>query len=449
MSRDVVVVGGGCAGLSAATALASLGAKVRLLEARRTLGGRSRSFVNRATGDVEDNGQHLFMGCYSSFLEFAGRTGGADAIEFAPRLEVVSIHPGGAVSKLEPASLPPPLDLMAGLARLRGFPVGDLAAAGSLVRDVRRGAPRAQGRTVAEWLDLLGASSAGRAVLWDPLTLAALNLDPGAAPAVLFAEVVKRSLLGGPGAARLGFAERGLDAVIARPARAYLGERGGEVLFGKVVERIETAGGRFASAVCRDGSRHEAGAAVLAVPPRAAAALLPRGASDFGPERAEALGASPIVEVHLWFDRAVADRPMVGLVGSPVQWVFRRETAGGSAAGYAALLRSAADDWIEADGAEIVRSCLEELRRFVPASRAAVLLRWRVIKEREATARFTPANLSLRPPAETALPNLALAGDWTDTGLPATLEGAAASGERAAAILAGKGDSPYFRQERE
>ncbi len=437
MTPDAVVVGAGCAGLSAAVALAAAGATVRVLEATRSLGGRARSFANAATGDVEDNGQHLLMGCYESFLRFAKRTGGLDAVAFAPRLEVAMLHPGGDASVFRPAALPPPLDFLAGLSRLKGFSFRDVAAAGALVRDVRAGAPRANGLTVASWLAAVGVSPAGRALLWDPLALAALNLDPETAPATLLVEVLRRALLGGPDAARIGFPSRGLDDVVAVPAARYLGERGSEILVGSPVERLEADGrGRFRAAVCRDGSRHEAGAAVLAVPPRAAAALLPPAASSVTPERARALGASPIVGVHLWFDREVADRPMAGLLDSPVHWVFDRGRLGGARPpGYLALVRSAADDWIERGREEIAGVAAAEVRRFLPRSRGAVLVRSRVVKERDATARFTPGNLALRPDAETAVPNLFLAGDWTDTGLPATLEGAAASGERAAALM--------------
>jgi hydroxysqualene dehydroxylase len=434
---DALVVGAGCTGLAAATALAESGARVRVLEARRVPGGRARSFRDPHTGEIEDNGQHLVLGCYESFLRFARRTAGADGIVFEPRSEVVLLHPGGEASIFRPAVLPPPLDLLAGLARLRGFPFRDLAAAGSLARDVRSGAARAQGKTVSAWLKALGVSAAGRRLLWDPLTLAALNLDPETAPAVLLAEVVRRMLLAGPSAARIGFPSRGLDAAIALPAMRFLRDHGGEVLVGKPVGRIETGPcGRFAGAICRDGSRHEAGALLLAVPPRAAAALLPPGSSDFGADRAEALGASPIVGVHLRFDRDVSERAMAGLVGSSLHWVFDRgRIEGAGASGRLTVVRSAADDWIGVDPREIVRLAVEEVRRFLPGSGGARLLGARVIKERDATARFTPANLLLRPRMETAIPNLFLAGDWTDTGLPATLEGAAASGERAAAAI--------------
>jgi len=435
---DVLVLGGGCAGLAAATALAERGAAVRLLEARRVLGGRARSWVDPVTGDIEDNGQHLILGCYGEFLAFLRRTGAGSGLLYQERDEILLIEEGGRLCRFAPGFLPPPLDLLWGLLRLRGFPLRDAVAARGLLRDLRRAGSGEDG-TVADWLGELGQSAEARRRFWDPLVLATLNLAPERAPRSLLAEVLRRALLGGREASRIGFPRRGLGALIAEPALRFLESSGGEVRAGQPVTGLEwEPDGRFAAACTRDGTLHRAGAAVLAVPHREAARLLAGRAEEFDRDRAEALAASPIVAVHLWFDREVSPHPMAGLLDSPVHWVFDRGRLGGARPpGYLALVTSAAEQ--EAGWpAERLRSvALKEVRRFFPRSRAATLRRTRVIKERRATPAFGPGHHRLRPPARTSIPNLCLAGDWTATELPATLEGAAASGHRAAAILAG------------
>jgi squalene-associated FAD-dependent desaturase len=434
---DVLVIGGGCAGLAAATALVERGARVRLLEARRVLGGRSRSWVDPATGDVEDNGQHLVLGCYDEFLAFLRRTGGVSDLRFLERSQITLLEPGGRPCRFSPGPFPPPLDLLWGLLRLPGFPLGDALRARALVRELRRPAGSPD-RSVAQWLDEAGQSTEARRRFWDPLVLATLNLSPERAPCSLLAGVLRRALLGGPEALRPGFPRRGLGPLIVEPALRFLKGRGTIVLAGAPVTRLEwDKGGRFLAARTRDDSLHRAGAAVLAVPHREAADLLADKVDGFDRERVEALGSSPIVAVHLWFDRQVADHEMAGFIDSPVHWVFDRGRIGGAKKpGYLALVSSAAEEMARWDRRRLERVSLAEVRRFLPASRVATLLRARVLKERRATPAFGPSHGRLRPEAKTSVSNLCLAGDWTSTGLPATLEGATASGHRAAKILA-------------
>lgn len=432
----MLVVGGGCAGLSAATALAERGARVRLLEARAVLGGRARSWTDPRTGEVEDNGRHLVMACYESFLRMARRTGGADALRFQPRAEVVLLREGGGRTAFRPEEMPGRAGLLSGLLRLRGFPLRAVPGAGAALREAREECAALDGSSAAAWLGRHGQDAAAREALWDPLVLATVNLSPETAPARLVASVLRRALLAGEGGSRIGFADRGLDAAIAGPAEIHLRGRGGEVLRRRKVESIELDGrGRFVAARCRSGERHEAGALVLAVPHREAGALVPPSAAPPTAPAWSDLGESPIVSVRLRLDRPTGAPEMAGLVRSPVHWVFRGRERGAGGPERLALVTSAADGLAGRGRDEIVALAVSEIRRFLPLARGARVVGALVLKERRATPRFTPENLAARPGPGTGSPNLVLAGDWTDTGLPATLEGAALSGERAAAAL--------------
>ena len=441
MSPDVLVLGGGTAGLAAATALASEGARVRVLEARATCGGRARSWLDPEIGHVEDNGQHLVLGCYDAFLAFARRIGSEERIRFQERLELTLAEPGGGMVHLRLPGLPSPLDLLVGAVRMDGLPLAQVAGAAGLALDASRGGPARGERTVAEWLASHGQGREARRLLWDPIVLATLNLDPARACASLLAPVVTRALLAGPKASRIGMIDEGLSSLIADPAVRYLLARNGEVRASSPVVGLELApgGGRVQAAVTRDGVRHGAGAFVVAAPPVSSARILPPGASPFGPAEAATLGASPIVAVHIWLDRLVMDRPMVGFLDSPVHWAFDRGArAGGPGAGYVALITSAADAWAKMSSERVASLAVVELRRYLPAAAGATVRRIRVVKERSATPVFDRGAVRLRPGTRTAVPNLFLAGDWVDTGLPATLEAAAESGHRAARAAAGE-----------
>jgi squalene-associated FAD-dependent desaturase len=439
MKADVLVLGGGCAGLAAATALVERGARVRLLEARAVFGGRSRSWIDAVTGDIEDNGQHVIMGCYEQFLSFIHRTGAAGELLFQDRPEITLIEPGGRASVFRTARLPRPFDLLWGLWRLGGFSPGDIVGASQMMGQLRSGKSDMPGGTAEDWLDAGGQSMEARRRFWWPLILATLNLPPRQAPAALLVAVLRQALLGGKKSSRFAFPRRGLGPLIVSPAVHYIERHGGQALGGQKVMRLEVSkAGRFVAALTRQGQRHEAGAVVLAVPHDAAARLLAGRGGSIAPEQALALGNSPIIAVHLWFDRRVCEHGWAGLLDSAMHWIFDRSVMGGAKGhGYIAMVSSAAGKLAVLSKQQLQRLAVEELRRFFPEAGRAELRRVRVLKERHATPFFRPETLGLRPAAETGIANLALAGDWTATGLPATLEGAAASGHRAAALIAG------------
>ncbi len=440
---DAIVVGGGIAGLAAATALAEEGAGVLLLEARPYLGGRARSWLDPDSGAVVDNGQHLLMGCYAETLRLLDRIGAADGIAWQDRLDVPFIDHDGHVVRFRLPALPSPWDVIAGLLRFPGLGLRDRLAFLRIGRELRRLARRdtaevaaaLDDRTVADWLASLGQSDEVGLRLWWPLSIAALNETPDRASAAMLLSVLRDGLFAGGHAARLGIARVGLSDLFAEPAARYLRGRRCEVHVRSQVRRLLVEGNRCAGVLLGGGERRPAGAVIAAVTPDALMEILPDGASG-QPFFAGAAGleCSPIVSVYLWFGVPVLDIPFAGLLGGTWQWIFNRRAVSGSAGGSftVTLVCSAARDLVDQPREALVRSALGDLHAYCPASRDVPLRGSLVIKERRATIAHAPGALARRPGSATPFAGLHLAGDWTATGLPATIEGAALSGHRTA-----------------
>jgi squalene-associated FAD-dependent desaturase len=441
MRPDVVVIGAGFAGLAAAVRLAGLGARVTVLERRGVLGGRAYSFREPESGALVDNGQHLFMRCYDETLSFLRTLGTDDRIAFQPRLEVDMLGGGGREARLACPRLPAPLHLLAGLLGLRGVGLRDrlgLVRAGARLAAAARGPHSAalEDVTVAAWLDRLGQSAAARRAFWNPLTLAVLNDAPEVASVRWLVAVARRAFLAGPRAGDLGFATCGLSALYTEQARAYVEARGGSVRTQAAAAALEVSGDRVAAVrlaprARATGERLPVGVVVAAVPHQALPPLLPAALAARPPfSDAARLAVSPIVSCHLWYDRPVLGRPFVGLLDGPLHWLFDRGT-------HLTAVTSGAGALVDRRPRDLADAAAREVARLLPAAREARLLRAHVIKERWATPSLAPGAGALRAGPRTPLANLVLAGDWTDTGLPGTIEGAVQSGHAAAALAAG------------
>lgn len=441
---DAIVVGAGFAGLAAATLLAERGARVVVLEARPYTGGRARSFVDPDTGSVVDNGQHLFLGAYRDTLALLARIGTADRLALQPRLRVHFLEPGGAVSEFGLPSRPLfGWSVLAGLWRTPGLSRAERWGLLAVAREVRRhsraaAAADANGLddvTVAAWLHDLGQGERARARLWDPIATAALNEDPDKASAAAFVPVLREMFLGGAASARLGVPRAGLSDLYADPAVAWLKTHDGEIRLRARVRRLVLAHDRAAGVVLEDGTTISAPHVILAIPPDDLLATLPPGL-EAHPYFAACvfMKTSPIVSVYLWLSEPVTDLPFAGFVGGEWQWLFNRAAFGGRAgAGHGVtLVRSAAREFVDESRDALVRRALADLHRFLPRSRRAVLRHSLVIKERKACLSPVPGTAVLRPPTRTPFEGLHVAGDWTATGLPATVEGAALSGHACA-----------------
>jgi hydroxysqualene dehydroxylase len=439
---DVIVIGAGFAGLSAAARLVRRGARVLVLEARGRLGGRATAFPDRETGELVDNGQHVLLGCYTATFEFLRDVGAADNVRLQPQLAVTVIDREGHRSRLSCPSLPPPLHLIAGIFDWDALSWRDrLAAAGMAtpLKNARRelagaGVKAASpGETVENWLVRNGQTPRLRELLWDPLALAALNQPPGEAAAPPFARVLAEMFGSDPRAAAIALPVKPLHLMYAEPAREYIEQHGGEVRSGVTARILMNEVADAVIGVDAGGEPIGADRIVSAVPWFAFPDLFAHDAPALATtiDCARRMTSSPIVTVNLWFDRAILDEPFVGLPGRTMQWVFDKRLVLGDSAAHLSLVSSGAAAVVARSNEELIRLAHDEIVEAMPASREAKLVRATVVREPRATFSLAPGQPP-RPAAETGVKGLVLAGDWIDTGLPATIESAVRSGHRAA-----------------
>ncbi|WP_329402588.1 hydroxysqualene dehydroxylase HpnE [Streptomyces melanogenes] len=432
-----VVVGGGLAGITAALELADAGLGVTLIEGRPRLGGLAFSFRR---GDLTvDNGQHVYLRCCTAYGWFLDRVGGTHLAPLQDRLDVPVLdvaHPRGPrLGRLRRSALPVPLHLARSLATYPHLSLAERASVGRAALALKRldpADPALDGVDFATWLGRHGQSARTIEALWDLVGVATLNATAPHASLGLAAMVFKTGLLSEPGAADIGWAHVPLGELhdtLARKALASAGVRVETRTKAESVSRTESGAWR----VEVGGETLDAEVVVLAVPQREAHDLLPHGALD-DPGKLLDIGTAPILNLHVVYDRKVLRQPFFAALGSPVQWVFDRTESSGLTGGgqYLAVSQSAAEDEIDEPVAALRARYLPELERLLPAARGAGVRDFFVTRERTATFAPTPGVGRLRPGAHTNAPGLYLAGAWTATGWPATMEGAVRSGFSAA-----------------
>ncbi|MFF9300890.1 hydroxysqualene dehydroxylase HpnE [Streptomyces althioticus] len=434
--RHAVVVGGGLAGTTAALALADAGVRVTLLEGRPRLGGLAFSFQR---GDLTvDNGQHVYLRCCTAYRWFLDRIGGAALAPLQDRLDVPVVDAdrpeGRRLGRLRRDPLPVPLHLGRSLAAYPHLSLADRAKVGRAalaLKGLDLDDPALDEQDFGSWLAAHGQSPRAVEALWDLVGVATLNAVAGDSSLALAAMVFKTGLLSDPGAADIGWARVPLGDLHDRLAREALDAAGVRTETRTRVSSVR-ADGDGGWSVGIPGETLRADAVVLAVPQREAYDLLPAGALD-DPDRLLGIDTAPILNVHVVYDRTVLTRPFFAALGTPVQWVFDRTDASGLRHGqYLALSQSVAHDDIDAPVADLRERYLPELERLLPRTRGAGVLDFFVTRERTATFVPAPGVGRLRPGARTKAPGLYLAGAWTATGWPATMESAVRSGVGAA-----------------
>jgi squalene-associated FAD-dependent desaturase len=447
--RHVVVIGGGLAGITAAIRLREAGAAVTLLEARPWLGGATCSFSRGEK--VIDNGQHVFLRCCTEYQGLLARLGMTGSVSMQERFDVTVLTPGGR-ARLRRSSLPAPLHMTGALARYGLLTPGErlkVARAALGLRFANPASPRLDSQRLGDWLGARWQGERSRRRLWDLFIISALNISGDDASVGLAATVIKTALLGRKDAADIGMAAIPLGDLHGQAAVRLLTRLGADVRLASKAAAIEEAGpgragpapaggpgaGRFRVPVVSGGGEDgalSADAVVLAVPAAAAARLVPPSLASSAAQWGE-LGVSPIVNVHVHYDRRVTRLPFAAALDSPVQWVFDKTRAAGVTTGqYLAVSQSAADNYVDVPAARLREEFLPALAQLFPAAADARVLDFFVTRERRATFRQGPGTGRLRPGAGTVVPGLALAGAWTETGWPDTMEGAVRSGQNAA-----------------
>ncbi len=442
----VAIVGGGLAGLAAAATLADRGVRITLFESRPRLGGRASSFHDPATGELVDNCQHVSMACCTNLADFCRRVGVSGLFRREPA--VLFLSPEGKLSRLAAGILPAPLHLAGSFLRANYLTWAQRLRVAYGLACLRSAKGDRPGETFDAWLRRHGQDQGTIDRYWATVLVSALNerldrMDVGHARKV-FLDGFLRNREG----YQMELPLAPLGEIYGTRLESWLAGRGVAVRLTTGVRSVETdLEGHLVGLKLRDGEEVPADFVLLAAPFDRVPGLLPAGLRDRLPalSRVESIEASPITGVHLWFDRAVCPHDHVATVGRLIHWVFNHSAiqgrAGASGSGqYLQIVISASHDLLPLDKVAIRDAVLADLASIWPAAREATLVRWWVVTEHGATFAVRPGIDADRPPQRTPVDGLFLAGDWTATGWPATMEGAVRSGYLAAeGILADLG----------
>jgi zeta-carotene desaturase len=432
----VAIIGGGLAGLAAGCALAEIGFHVTVFERRPFLGGRASSYQHPGTGETVDNCQHVLLGCCTNLIDFYRRLKVQDKIRWYDQLTF--LEPGGRASVLSPSTLPAPFHMTPAFVGVECLGAADKLSIAYAMALLAPKIPRDNGRSFLTWLRDHHQTERAIERFWKTVLVSALNEDLDRVSIPYAAQVIRESFLKSPEAGRMGVPAVPLTELYS-VAGEYIKARGGEVRLRAGVESLQPGSESVTLSVRGENLLFDS--VISAVPFDVLSKLLPE-TTDAEPLRLALakFETSPITGIHLWFDRQITGLDHAVLLDRNIQWMFNKskllETSPSTGGSYVELVVSASKKLVEKSRAEIIDLAVKELFEFFPLARGAALLKSTVIKEVHATYSPLPGADNYRPNPATIWPRLFLAGDWTATGWPATMEGAVRSGYASAEVVA-------------
>jgi len=435
-SLKVAIIGGGLAGLAAGCALAEIGFHVTVFERRPFLGGRASSYQHPGTGETVDNCQHVLLGCCTNLIDFYRRLKVQDKIRWFDQLTF--LEPGGRASVLIPSALPAPFHMTPAFLGVDCLGIADKLSIAYAMAMLAPKMPQDTGKSFLTWLRQHHQTECAIERFWKTVLVSALNEDLDRVSIRYAAQVIRESFLKAPEAGRMGVPAVPLTELYS-VAGEYIKARGGDVRLRAGVESLRPESESVTLSV--NGENMSFDRVISAVPFDILSKLLPQ-TTDAEPLRRSLakFETSPISGIHLWFDRQITDLDHAVLLDRNIQWMFHKsrllETSRSDAGSYVELVVSASKKLVDKSRAEIIDLAVAELCEFFPQARDAKLVKSTVIKEVHATYSPLPGADDYRPKPETIWPRLFLAGDWTATGWPATMEGAVRSGYAAAEVVA-------------
>ncbi len=419
--KKVIVIGGGFAGLAAACYLAEKGIKVELLESSPKLGGRAYSFHDKTTNDLIDNGQHLLMGCYRYTLNFLKKIGAEKNIEEIYPLNLCYVESGGRQFDLKVQSNIYPFNLISALLRLRAISFRNrlrlLIPFASLLLPIKH-----KNKSIENWLEGLHQNDEIISRFWELLSISTMNALPSDVSAESFKRILKIIFLNGNKNSSLIIPKLDLSSMYVYFARDFIEKYGGKIRLSESVEEFKFESNKIIKIITSKRKISDFDNVVLAVPSFAAAKLLP---GEFNPLKDCTLKYSPIMTLHLWLKNNPFTERIYGLLGSNIHWVFNHDK-------HISLVTSGADKFINVDRNEIIEKFIQELSDYFPVFYPALVTHKHLVIEKRAAFVETPDVEVMRGKIESKVSNLLLAGDWTNTKLPSTIEGAVKSGYKAA-----------------
>lgn len=435
MSKHVVIVGGGLSGLAAGVALAPQGIRVTILEQKPALGGRAYSFKDHVTGDTIDNGQHVLIAGYDRTMHFLETIGTRSLLRIQRAPSLFFHHRQRGFQEFRLPLLPSPFNLLIGILQCRLFSLPDrfrLLRAGLSIRSLSAADEREiASQTIMQWLRDVGQSDECIRSFWEPVAVSMMNERIEKASARVFVRALRKAFLGRSGDAALALPTVGLSQLYVDGAKHFITLYGGEISCNADVVGVSVDASLSTGVKLKSGDGVQADAIILAVPPHKVVPMLPDQLKQTLSSVAN-LDSAPIVSIHLWFDEEFMEHEFVGLIGKRIQWLFNKRKINnehGKGAHVSAVI-SGAYGFVDKTKDELVKIAVDDIRE-VYRNLHGEPFHAVVVREKSATYSSSPETECLRPSNETEISNLFLAGDWTATGYPATIEGAILSAERA------------------